>query len=65
LTLAQLRQVLFAGESTEISQKDQYGRLAAQILYAATLTAEVGEAERGCRKSGTDGHLYLQRRTRA
>jgi hypothetical protein len=39
MTLSQLRQVLFAGESTEISQEDQDGRPATQILHAATLTA--------------------------
>jgi hypothetical protein len=56
--------VLFACESAEISQEDQDGRPAAQILHAATLTAEVSEAERGCWKPGTDGHFYLQRSDR-
>lgn len=54
--LSQLRQVLLARESAQIAEEDQDGRLAAQILKAASLAAKVGGAERWRRLADRDGH---------
>lgn len=58
MPLPQLRQVLLAGESTQIAQEDQDRRSAAQIFQAATLAARVGEAQRGRRKANAHGHSW-------
>jgi hypothetical protein len=60
LPLSQLRQVHLAGESTQISQEDQDGRPAAQVLHAVSLTAKVGEVEPRCRQAEDDGHCRFQ-----
>ncbi len=61
LPLSQLRQVLLAGESTEIPQEYQDGWTAAQIFQAATLAGKIGEAESGGRQARADGHYRFQR----
>jgi hypothetical protein len=48
--------MLLAGESTKISQEDQDGWPAMQVLDTASLAAKVGETELGCMQAGTDGH---------
>jgi hypothetical protein len=61
LPLSQLRQVLLAGESTQISKKNQDGWPAAQVLHAVSVTAKVGEAEPRCWQARADGHCGFQR----
>lgn len=52
LPLPQLRQMLLAGESTQVSEEDEDSWSAAQILQTAAFTAKVGEAKRGCWLAG-------------